>query len=102
MNVDTHKTEPQLNKNGTMIMLCNSRKAYECEELGETQAFADDLYYLMDGLGSEFSTGQRCLSAIKFAEHCLSSDFRMHLRSYHGTLAKIFGLLSDCTKEPVS
>lgn len=80
--------------------LLNTRKAYECEELGETQAFADDLFYLMDGLSDKFSTSQRCLSAIKLAEQCLSSEFRMHLRSSHGTLNKIFMLLADSPNEP--
>jgi hypothetical protein len=80
--------------------LRNSRKAYECEELGETQAFMDDLYYLMDGLNRKYKLSERCLSAIKLAEQCLSSEFRMNLRSLDISqyLSKILNLLSDANK----
>ena len=63
------------------IELRQSRKAYECEELGEAQAFLDDLNYLIGGLSSASRLSERCLTLIKLGEQCLSSEFRMSLRS---------------------
>jgi hypothetical protein len=96
------------------------RKPYECEELGETQAFLDDLYYLMDGLSRKHKLSERCLCAIKLAEQCgTSSEFRMNLRSSTLTLpsssnqatidntsnetilTKIFKLLADSIDDRV-
>ena len=85
-----------------VINLRNTRKAYECEELGETQAFFDDLFYFMDGLSSKYKLSERCLCAIKLAEQCLSSEFRMSLRSSSDYLNKIFKLLNDSNKYKVS
>lgn len=82
-------------------ILLNTRKAYECEELGETQSFTDDTNYLMDGLNDNFQMANRCMSAIKLAEYCLNSEFRMHLRS-QGTITKIFNLLHDSAKDYVN
>ena len=82
-------------KDNEIISLRNTRKAYECEELGETQAFLDDLFFLMDGLNSRHELSERCLCAIKLAEQCLSSEFRMSLRSSSDYLNKIFKLLND-------
>lgn len=78
--------------------LTQTRKAYECEELGEIQGLIDDTIYLMDGLDKTVDISQRCLSAIKLAEYCINSDFRMHLRT-HGTISKIFELLNDSPKD---
>ena len=101
-------------KNATEeIHLRNPRRAFECEELGEAQAFLDDLNYLIGGLGSSHRLSERCLSLVKLAEQCLSSEFRMSLRSsllpgssnadntsvYY--LNKLFDLLSDATKYKV-
>ncbi|CAF1043205.1 unnamed protein product [Brachionus calyciflorus] len=84
-----------------MINLRNSRKAYECEELGEAQAFQDDFNYLLDGLNSKYKLSDRCLSSIKLAECCQSSEFRMNLRSSSSNgdshVEKIFQLLNDST-----
>jgi hypothetical protein len=84
--------------------LRNTRKAYECENLGEAQAFQDDLFYLMDGLKSKYKLSERCLCAIKLAEQCLSSEFRMSLRSSSSIdyVNKIFKILSDANKFKVS
>ncbi len=82
-------------------VLRDPRKAYECEELGETQSILDDTSYLMDGLSDNFQLANRCLSALKLAEYCVNSEFRMHLRS-HGIVAKIFTLLHDSHKDFVS
>lgn len=82
-----------------VINLRSTRKAYECEELGEAQAFLDDFNYLMDGLNSRYKLSERCLSSIKLAELCLSSEFRMNLRSSMSNddyyINKIFKLLND-------
>jgi hypothetical protein len=88
-------------KNETEEMgLRNTRKAYECEDLGEAQAFQDDLFYLMDGLKSKYKLSERCLCALKLAEQCLSSEFRMSLRSLAGGdyVNKIFKILNDSNK----
>jgi hypothetical protein len=82
-------------------VLLNTRKAYECEELGETQSYTDDTNYLMEGLNDSFQLANRCMSALKLAEYCLNSEFRMHLRS-QGIFAKIFNLLHDSAKDYVS
>ena len=79
----------------------NTRKAYECEELGETQSYTDDTNYLMEGLNDSFQLANRCMSALKLAEYCLNSEFRMHLRS-QGIFTKIFNLLHDSAKDYVS
>ena len=85
------------------IHLRNSRKAYECEELGETQAFLDDIYYFVDGLNSDkYRLSDRCLCAIKLAEKCLSSEFRLNLRTSGEYIRKIFNLLKDSTKLQVN
>ena len=81
--------------------LRNSRKAYECEELGENQAFLDDIEYLLDGLGSNYKLTDRCLCAIKFAESCLSSEFRMNLRLSNQYINRIFSMLEDSTSYQV-
>ena len=84
--------------------LRNTRKAYECENLGEAQAFQDDLFYLMEGLKSKYKLSERCLCAIKLAEQCLSSEFRMSLRSSSSVdyVNKIFKILNDSNKFKVS
>lgn len=79
-------------------VLLNTRKAYECEELGETQSYTDDTNYLMEGLNDNFQLANRCMSALKLAEYCLNSEFRMHLRS-QGIFTKIFNLLHDSAKD---
>ena len=84
-----------------VFSLRNTRKAYECEELGETQAFLDDLFYLMGGLSSKHKLNDRCLCALKLAEQCMSSEFRMSLRSSSDYLNKIFHLLDDAAKYKV-
>ena len=91
------------NKNNSQdyAILLNTRKAYECEELGETQSYTDDTNFLMDGLNDSFELANRCMSALKLAEYCLNSEFRMHLRS-QGIFAKIFNLLHDSAKDYVS
>ncbi|RNA22708.1 wings apart-like [Brachionus plicatilis] len=85
----------------TIINIRNTRKAYECEELGEAQAFQDDFNYLLDGLNSKHKLSERCLSSIKLAECCQSSEFRMNLRSAMSSdgnnIHKIFKLLADAT-----
>jgi hypothetical protein len=90
------------NSEALVVQLRNTRKAYECEELGETQAFFDDLFYLMHGLSAKYKLSQRCLCAVKLAEQCLSSEFRMSLRSSSDYLNKIFALLNDSNKYKVS
>lgn len=77
------------------IELRNTRKAYECEELGENQAFLDDIEYLFDGLSSSYKLSDRCLCAIKLAESCLSSEFRMNLRLSYEYINRIFKSLND-------
>lgn len=84
------------------IELRDSRKAYECEELGENQAFLDDIEYLFDGLNAEYKLSDRCLCAIKFAENCLSSEFRMNLRLSNEYINRIFKSLSDSTNYQVN
>ncbi len=84
------------------IKLRNSRKAYECEELGENQAFLDDICYLLDGLSSKYKLGDRCLCAIKLAESCLSSEFRMNLRLSSEYINTIFNSLNDSVNYQVS
>lgn len=77
------------------IKLRDSRKAYECEELGENQAFLDDVEYLFDGLNANYKLSDRCLCAIKLAESCLSSEFRMNLRLSNEYINRIFKSLGD-------
>jgi hypothetical protein len=102
------------NNNEVEIRLRNPRKAYECEQLGEEQAFLDDFYYFLDGIDVNNKLSERCLSAIKLAEECLSTEFRMNLRSSVSTatvvnnkddadhfLNKIFNSLSDSVKYKV-
>jgi hypothetical protein len=88
------------------VSLRNTRKAYECEELGEAQAFLDDFNYLVEGISCEYKLSERCLSLIKLAEQCLSSEFRMNLRSSVSSddyyLNKLFRLLNDSTKYKVT
>lgn len=88
-----------------IIYLRNSRKAYQCEQLGEEQAFMDNLNYLLDGLGSGNKLSDRCLSALKLAEECVSSEFRMSLRSMASyddkqgsLLTRLFTPLEDSIK----
>ena len=83
--------------------LRNTRKAYECENLGEAQAFQDDVFYLMDGLKAKYKLSERCLCAIKLAEQCLSSEFRLSLRSSTSRdyLNKFFRILNDSNKYKV-
>ena len=87
------------------VNLRNTRKAYECEELGEAQAFLDDLSYLIEGLSDDYKLSERCLSLLKLAEQCSSSEFRLNLRSSLSNdgyyLNKLFNLLSDSTKYKV-
>ena len=83
------------------IKLRDSRKAYECEELGENQAFLDDIGYLLDGINERNKISDRCLCAIKLAENCLSPEFRMNLRVSSEYISKIFASLSDCVKYQV-
>ncbi len=78
--------------------LRNSRKAYECEELGENQAFLDDIEYLFDGISSNYKLSDRCLCAIKLAESCLASEFRMCLRLQDQYINRIFSMLVDATQ----
>jgi hypothetical protein len=78
--------------------LRNSRKAYECEELGENQAFLDDIEYLFDGISGNYKLSDRCLCAIKLAESCLASEFRMCLRLQDQYINRIFSMLTDSTK----
>ena len=85
----------QIVSNDLEIQLRNSRKAYECEELGETQAFLDDIFYLMDGLNSKNKLSDRCLCALKLAEMCLSSEFRMNLRLSSEYIKRMFLFLKD-------
>ncbi len=75
--------------------LRNSRKAYECEELGETQAFLDKIFYLMDGLNAKNKLSDRCLCALKLAEMCLSCEFRMNLRLSSEYINRMFLFLRD-------
>ena len=88
-----------------IVNIRNTRKAYECEELGEAQAFQDDFDYLLDGLNSKHKLSERCLSSIKLAECCQSSEFRMNLRSSFSiegnNVHKIFKLLSDAANYKV-
>jgi len=79
-------------------VIYQTRKAYECEELGELQSINEDIVYLMDGLKST-QLAHKCLSAIKLAEYCVNSEFRMHLRS-HGTVNKVLNLLKDAPSDP--
>lgn len=78
-NPDSRKD--MMASSSSSIELRQSRKAYECEELGEAQAFLDDLNYLIGGLSSASRLSERCLTLIKLGEQCLSSEFRMSLRS---------------------
>lgn len=71
----------EISSSSSSVELRQSRKAYECEELGEAQAFLDDLNYLIGGLSSASRLSERCLTLIKLGEQCLSSEFRMSLRS---------------------
>ena len=93
--------EPNEQVKGEDIELRDSRKAYECEELGENQAFLDDIEYLFDGLNAEYKLSDRCLCAIKFAENCLSSEFRMNFRLSNEYINRIFKSLSDATSYQV-
>jgi hypothetical protein len=100
------KEDDHLEARNLQVNLRNSRKAYECEELGEAQAFLDDLNYLVEGLGADYKLSERCLSSLKLAEQCLSSEFRINLRSSLSNdgyyLNKLFNLLSDSTKYKVT
>ncbi|XP_072165383.1 wings apart-like protein homolog [Diadema setosum] len=73
--------------------------ASDCQESGESQQFADDIEYLLDGLKNSENTGTRCLSAMSFVEKCAIPSFRMHMRA-HGTIAKVFGALQDAAQDP--
>ena len=84
------------------IELRNTRKAYECEELGENQAFLDDIEYLFDGLSASYKLSDRCLCAIKLAESCLSSEFRMNLRLSYEYINRIFKSLNDSVNYQVN
>jgi len=104
-NNSSKKTSPLIeskHSNMSDVQLRNSRKAYECEELGETQAFLDDIFYLMDGLNSKNKLSDRCLCALKLAEMCLSSEFRMNLRISNDYINKMFTYLKDSPKYQVS
>lgn len=73
--------------------------ASDCQESGESQQFADDIEYLMDGLKGTENTGTRCLSTMGFVEKCSMPSFRMHMRA-HGTISKVFGTLQDAAQDP--
>jgi hypothetical protein len=97
---NSKKRKEALENDDDMVNLRSTRKAYECEQLGEEQAFLDDFYYLLEGLSSTKYPNRlsdRCLSAIKLAEECLSTSFRMNLRSL-SCYERIFDSLNDCAK----
>nr|XP_054773584.1 wings apart-like protein homolog [Lytechinus pictus] len=73
--------------------------ASDCQESGESQQYADDIEYLMDGLKGTENVGTRCLSTMGFVEKCSVPQFRMHMRA-HGTIAKVFGKLQDAAQDP--
>ena len=103
LNGAEYEMKPMVRTFELDINLRNSRKAYECEELGETQAFLDDIYYFVDGLNArKYRLCDRCLCAVKLAEKCLSSEFRLNLRTSSEYIRKIFSLLKDSTKFQVN
>ncbi|XP_064608984.1 wings apart-like protein homolog [Liolophura sinensis] len=72
----------------------NVKQAHECQEIGETQEFMDDIEYLLVGLLDTEPTSVRCLSCLSLATKCTMASFRMHLRA-HGVVAKVFSALHD-------
>eukprot|EP00057_Strongylocentrotus_purpuratus_P023217 XP_011677691.1 PREDICTED: protein wings apart-like [Strongylocentrotus purpuratus] len=73
--------------------------ASDCQESGESQQYADDIEYLMEGLKGTENVGTRCLSTMGFVEKCSMPQFRMHMRA-HGTISKVFGKLQDAAQDP--
>ncbi|CAF3797206.1 unnamed protein product [Rotaria sp. Silwood1] len=77
----------------------NFRQPTTCAELDETQSYIDDMEYLLAGFQPEKLLGDRCLSAIKFAELCTKASFRMHIQT-ESALERIFNLLKDAPDVP--
>ena len=42
-------------------MVKNVKEAHECQEIGETQEFDDDIDYLLEGIRDEEPMSTRCL-----------------------------------------
>ncbi|CAF3259787.1 unnamed protein product, partial [Rotaria sp. Silwood2] len=77
----------------------NFRQPTTCAELDETQSYIDDMEYLLTGFQPGKLLGDRCLSAIKFAELCTKASFRMHIQT-ESALERIFNLLKDAPDIP--
>ncbi|CAF1217409.1 unnamed protein product [Rotaria sordida] len=75
------------------------RQPTTCSELDETQSYIDDMDYLLAGFQPGKLLGDRCLSAIKFAELCTKASFRMHIQT-ESALERIFNLLKDAPDVP--
>jgi hypothetical protein len=77
----------------------SAREAFEVREAGKSLQIADDLQFLIDGLGGGQTMAVRALSALKLAQECASSDARMYLRA-HNLLPTIFSKLKDAPSHP--
>jgi len=73
----------------------NVKNFQNCFQEGETQEFANEVDYLIEGLThSNHSASVKSLLIASFAGKCLNSNFLLYLKA-HSILAKIFPLLSD-------
>lgn len=69
-------------------------EAFESRESGKSLQVADDIQFLLDGLGTTQGLNVRSLSTFKLAKECTSTDSRMYLRA-HNLLPTILNCLSN-------
>ena len=81
------------------VRLERGRKAHQCHDMGETEAFDQDIQYYLNGLEQKNSIRVRCLSIEGLSQQCMTAVFRMHLRA-HDDMPKIITALSDAPKDP--
>ncbi|CAF3325937.1 unnamed protein product [Rotaria socialis] len=94
-----HNSTTRTNSQQIPTVVSNFRQPTTCAELDETQSYIDDMEYLLAGFQPGKVLGDRCLSAIKFAELCTKESFRMHIRT-ENALERIFNLLKDAPDIP--